>query len=142
MLTVIVLIIVIYILFLTYTKNRIILDSIVFAEILLQRPFKIGESPSSIKTKLTDEDITYMSQQAKEHFNVIMTTLKEMPRNIIFVIRNLNTIRAIAREHGDVVDRLKLMARSALSGLKYQHTGFFGYFTYLKRKLFFEFRLL
>lgn len=30
--------------------------------------------------------------------------------------RNVNTIRAIAREHGDVVDRYKLMARSATRG--------------------------
>jgi aarF domain-containing kinase len=30
--------------------------------------------------------------------------------------RNINTIRAIAREHGDPVDRYTLMARSACQG--------------------------
>lgn len=32
------------------------------------------------------------------------------------LFRNVNTIRSITKEHGDVVDRYKLMARSATRG--------------------------
>lgn len=35
---------------------------------------------------------------------------------LIFIFRNINTIRAIAKDHGDPIDRFTLMARSATQG--------------------------
>uniref|UniRef100_A0A6M2DVZ1 ABC1 atypical kinase-like domain-containing protein n=1 Tax=Xenopsylla cheopis TaxID=163159 RepID=A0A6M2DVZ1_XENCH len=84
-----------------------------FAEILSQRPLRI-ESPLTTKTSLTQAELSYMTEMAKRRFNLIAATLKAMPHNLIFVIRNLNTVRAIARGHGDPVDRLRLIARTAL----------------------------
>merc|ERR1719239_50548 len=36
-----------------------------------------------------------MKTMAQHHFDRVMVVLKEMPRNLLLVIRNLNTIRAI-----------------------------------------------
>lgn len=110
-----------------------------FAEILLQRPLEL-KGPK-LTTRLSDEDLAYMTRQAKEHFDKVMQTLRSMPRNLIFVLRNLNTIRAIAREHGDPVDRPKVMARCALTALRQNNRGFSGFFRALFRKINFEYQL-
>lgn len=56
-----------------------------FAEVLFQTPFDV--QGIKLKTRLTDEDIKYMQNIAKNHFELIMDTLKEMPRNMLFIIR-------------------------------------------------------
>lgn len=63
----------------------------------------------------------YMQQQAKERFDKVLANLRAMPSSLMLVIRNLNTVRAIAREHGDPVNRYRTMARLAVSG-KYKKT--------------------
>ena len=45
-----------------------------------------------------------MKEIASKHFDVIMNILIDMPRRLLFVVRNLNTVGAIARDHCDVVD--------------------------------------
>ncbi|EAT32931.1 AAEL014826-PA, partial [Aedes aegypti] len=110
-----------------------------FAEILLQRPLEL--KGSKLTTRLSEEDLAYMTLQAKEHFDKVMQTLRSMPRNLIFVLRNLNTIRAIAREHGDPVDRPKVMARCALTALRQYSVGFRGYFRSIFRRINFEYQL-
>lgn len=54
------------------------------AEVLFQTPFNME---GSVKTKLTDKDIEYMKEVGRSNFKLIMQTLKEMPLNMIFVIR-------------------------------------------------------
>ncbi|XP_062540502.1 uncharacterized aarF domain-containing protein kinase 5-like [Armigeres subalbatus] len=110
-----------------------------FAEILLQRPLEL--KGSTLKTRLSDEDIKYMTRQAREHFDKVMQTLRSMPRNLIFVIRNLNMIRAIAREHGDPVDRPKVMARGALAALRNKSEGVGSFFFSIFRTINFEYQL-
>lgn len=61
-------------------------DSNKLAEILLQRPLDM-RGPSISGSRLTDADIAYMQQQAKKHFDVVLDTLKQMPRNMLFIIR-------------------------------------------------------
>ncbi|XP_058834959.1 uncharacterized aarF domain-containing protein kinase 5 [Topomyia yanbarensis] len=110
-----------------------------FAEILLQRPLEL--SGSKMSTRLTEEDLAYMTKQAKEHFDKVMETLRSMPRNIIFVLRNLNTIRSIAMDHGDLVDRPKVMARSAIKALMESDKGFLGFLYGTFRRINFEYQL-
>lgn len=87
-------------------------DYFKFAEILLQRPL---ETKNKFSTKLTQAEIDYMKKLARKRFDIIMDTLREMPQNMLFIVRNLNTVRAIAREHGDPVDRPRVMAQHAVS---------------------------
>lgn len=60
-------------------------DHMKFAEVLFQQPIRIHGG--KIKTKLNQDDITYMQQIAQKNFEIIMSTLKEMPRNLLFVVR-------------------------------------------------------
>lgn len=107
-----------------------------FAEILLQKPLDVHKF--SFSTKYTETEVAYMKKLASERFDLIMDILRQMPRNLLFIVRNLNIVRAIAREHGDLVDRPKIMARFAISSLIKSGENFFSY---LKRKIFFEYRL-
>uniref|UniRef100_A0A8D8D5I4 Uncharacterized aarF domain-containing protein kinase 5 n=2 Tax=Culex pipiens TaxID=7175 RepID=A0A8D8D5I4_CULPI len=122
-----------------YAKALNVEDYKTFAEILLQRPLEV--SGSKMSTRLTDEDLAYMSAQAKDHFDKVMTTLKSMPRNIIFVLRNLNTIRSIAWDHGDPVDRAKVMARCAIAALRQTNRSFGMYVNAMFRRVRFEYYL-
>lgn len=79
-----------------------------------------------------------MKKVASKHFDIIMKVLKEMPRNLLFIVRNLNIVRAIARDHGDLVDRPKIMARFAISNLSSSGGSIFSY---MRRKIHFEYRL-
>ncbi|XP_055892324.1 uncharacterized aarF domain-containing protein kinase 5-like isoform X3 [Biomphalaria glabrata] len=85
-----------------------------FCEILVQRPIK--RRTVFLPTAMTSSDIEYMQEMASKHFDKIMVVLREMPSNLLLVIRNLNTIRAIIRDHGNTVDRYGIMARSAIRG--------------------------
>ncbi|XP_055837635.1 uncharacterized aarF domain-containing protein kinase 5 [Episyrphus balteatus] len=111
-----------------------------FAQVLFQVPFEINGG--QVKTKLSDEDIKYMQLVARNNFDRIMQTLREMPRNMLFVVRNLNTIRAISRHHGDVVDRPKVMARHAQRCLYTKYNSFVGYLRWICRRALFEYCLL
>lgn len=51
----------------------------------MQRP--IDMTKPTFTTRLTDEDIAYFQQNAKQHFDEVLETLKQMPRNMLFVIR-------------------------------------------------------
>lgn len=89
-------------------------------------------------TKYTEEEVNYMKSMALKHFDLIMDILRDMPRSLLLVVRNLNTVRSIARDHGDVVDRPKVMARYAITCLLKSSDNFFQG---LRRKVFFEYRL-
>lgn len=54
------------------------------AEVLLQRPLDMS---GSLSTRLTEKDIQYMQKMAKERFDTVLTTLKQMPKTMLFVIR-------------------------------------------------------
>ncbi|XP_071446660.1 uncharacterized aarF domain-containing protein kinase 5 isoform X2 [Hetaerina americana] len=90
-------------------------DELLFGEILMQRP--IVQHNLLLTTKLTGQDLQYMQDMALQRFDKIMCILRTMPKNMLLVIRNINTIRAITREHGDLVDRYTIMARSATQGV-------------------------
>lgn len=51
----------------------------------MQRPIDMGKPV--LATRLTDEDIAYFQADAKRQFNIVLETLKQMPRNMLFVIR-------------------------------------------------------
>ncbi|XP_052819370.1 uncharacterized aarF domain-containing protein kinase 5-like isoform X3 [Mya arenaria] len=85
-----------------------------FCEILVQRPLK--RSTLYLSSKLTEEDIKQLKKRAAEHFDEIVSVLKDMPRQMLLIIRNMNTVRAITREHGHLVDRYGIMAKSAITG--------------------------
>ncbi|XP_016956253.1 uncharacterized aarF domain-containing protein kinase 5 [Drosophila biarmipes] len=118
-----------------------IADYMRFAEVLFQQP--IRNRGGSIRGKLSQEDIDHMQEIARNNFEHIMGTLKEMPRSMLFVVRNLNTVRAISHQHGDVVNRPRVMARYAQKCLYMQHTrrSPVQFVRWLSRRIYFEYCL-
>ncbi|KAK8745546.1 hypothetical protein OTU49_000253, partial [Cherax quadricarinatus] len=90
-------------------------DYLLFAEMLMQRPVET-QSFQLFKNVLTSDDLEYMQKMAARRFDQINRILQEIPQEMLLIIRNVNTVRAITRDHGDVVDRYTLMARSATRG--------------------------
>ncbi|KAH8372437.1 hypothetical protein KR093_011597, partial [Drosophila rubida] len=85
-----------------------VVEYIKFAEVLFQQPIRVSSGP--IRSKLSQEDLDRIRKVAKENFGLIMNTLREMPRSMLFVIRNLNIVRSIGDMHGNVVNRPRVMA--------------------------------
>lgn len=75
----------------------------------MQRPVHLERLWSS--RPLSHEETTYMQDMARNHFENIMEVLKAMPRPMLLVLRNINTVRAINVALGTPVDRYFLMAK-------------------------------
>lgn len=120
-----------------YAKKLGVEDHILLAEILTQAPLRI--SGFKLKAKLTQADLDVMTAVAQERFDKIMVVLRAMPRSLLLVTRNLNTIRAIAYDHGDPIDRYAALARCATAtAFQNQRNKVLRYAT----KLSFEMRLV
>ncbi|KAM7075484.1 putative aarF domain-containing protein kinase 5 isoform 2-T2 [Molossus nigricans] len=89
-------------------------DYFLFSEVLMQRPVHLGQLWRS--HLLSREEAAYMQAMAREHFEDIMAVLKALPRPMLLVLRNINTVRAINTALGTPVDRYFLMAKSAVRG--------------------------
>ncbi|KAL6081279.1 hypothetical protein STEG23_037560 [Scotinomys teguina] len=89
-------------------------DYMLFSEVLMQRPVRLGQLWGS--HLISREEAVYMQDMAREHFDGIMEVLKALPRPMLLVLRNINTVRAINSTLGTPVDRYFLMAKSAVRG--------------------------
>ncbi|KAK7801228.1 hypothetical protein U0070_015405, partial [Myodes glareolus] len=89
-------------------------DYMLFSEVLMQRPVRLGQLWGS--HLMSREEAAYMQDMAREHFEGIMEVLKALPRSMLLVLRNINTVRSINSTLGTPVDRYFLMAKSAVSG--------------------------
>ncbi|XP_074615968.1 putative aarF domain-containing protein kinase 5 isoform X1 [Acropora palmata] len=87
-----------------------------FCQLLLQRPFVWGSAGMLFATRVTEDDLILMTKLAKAHFDSVIVILKQLPRSMLLVFRNLNTVRAISQELNDPVDRFVLMAKCAIAG--------------------------
>ncbi|XP_008300864.1 putative aarF domain-containing protein kinase 5 isoform X2 [Stegastes partitus] len=85
-----------------------------FCEMLLQRP--INMRSFGLSNILSKEETAYMRQMAIHRFENIMQVLKAMPRPMLLVFRNINTVRSINITLGAPVDRYFVMAKSAVRG--------------------------
>lgn len=121
-------------------KRINIVEYMKFAEVLFQQPIHMRSGP--IRSKLSQEELEHIRKIAKENFDVIMSTLKEMPRSMLFVVRNLNTVRSIGDLHGNVVNRPQVMARYAQHCLYERNiTSPIQYMRWLCRRIYFEYCL-
>lgn len=84
-------------------------DYMLFSEVLMQRPVRLGQLWGS--HLISREEAAYMQDMAREHFDGIMEVLKALPRPMLLVLRNINTVRAINSNLGTPVDRYFLMAK-------------------------------
>ncbi|XP_034868063.1 uncharacterized aarF domain-containing protein kinase 5 isoform X2 [Mirounga leonina] len=98
----------------THAEALGVRDYLLFSEVLMQRPVRLGQLWGS--HLLSREEAAYMQTMAQEHFEGIMGVLKALPRPMLLVLRNINTVRAINAALGTPVDRYFLMAKSAVRG--------------------------
>ncbi|XP_069771197.1 uncharacterized aarF domain-containing protein kinase 5 isoform X3 [Narcine bancroftii] len=123
-----------------YSNELGVKDYFLFCEILMQRPINMRETAFHLANVLTHEERAYMQAMAKNHFDRIIQVLKDLPRPMLLVFRNINTVRRINSLLGSPVDRYMLMARSAVQGgnlfTKEHHRGFWavGPLTWVKMK--------
>ncbi|XP_070604516.1 uncharacterized aarF domain-containing protein kinase 5 isoform X4 [Erythrolamprus reginae] len=87
-------------------------DYFLFCEILLQRPIHMAEL--ALSNVMTQEETAYMRHMAQYRFDCVMRVLRDLPRSMLLVFRNINTVRGINVALGAPVDRYYLMARSAV----------------------------
>ncbi|XP_030596223.1 putative aarF domain-containing protein kinase 5 isoform X3 [Archocentrus centrarchus] len=85
-----------------------------FCEMLLQRPISMRKL--DLSNILSREETAYMREMAIHRFESIMQVLKSMPRPMLLVFRNINTVRSINITLGALVDRYFVMAKSAVRG--------------------------
>ncbi|KAK6323869.1 uncharacterized aarF domain-containing protein kinase 5 [Coregonus clupeaformis] len=97
-----------------YSNSLGVKDYFIFCEMLLQRPINMRELGMS--NILSHEETSYMRDMAVNHFDNIMAVLKSMPRPMLLVFRNINTVRSINITLGAPVDRYCVMAKSAVQG--------------------------
>ncbi|MCI4391747.1 hypothetical protein PGIGA_G00137960 [Pangasianodon gigas] len=97
-----------------YSNDLGIKDYFLFCEMLLQRPINMREL--GLGNILSREETSYMRNMAAQRFDSIMEVLKALPRPMLLVFRNINTVRSINVALGAPVDRYALMAKSAVRG--------------------------
>lgn len=76
---------------------------------LLQRPINMREL--GLSNILSGDETAYMRQMAVQRFSSVMQVLKSMPRPMLLVFRNINTVRSINTTLGAPVDRYFIMAK-------------------------------
>ncbi|XP_067364005.1 uncharacterized aarF domain-containing protein kinase 5 isoform X2 [Channa argus] len=97
-----------------YSNDLGVKEYFLFCEMLLQRPINMQEL--GLSNILSREETTYMREMAIQRFESIMEVLKAMPRPMLLVFRNINTVRSINIALGAPVDRYFVMAKSAVRG--------------------------
>ncbi|XP_056631609.1 uncharacterized aarF domain-containing protein kinase 5 [Diorhabda sublineata] len=119
-----------------FSKMLGVEDFELFAEILTQSPLR--SRGFRLKVRLSEEDLRQMTEFAKNRFDNIMVCLREMPRSLLLVLRNLNTIRAIAHHHGNPIDRYTTLARTATKSLYGDDNTIGKKFVHLPGYIYFE----
>uniref|UniRef100_A0A4W6BLV3 AarF domain containing kinase 5 n=1 Tax=Lates calcarifer TaxID=8187 RepID=A0A4W6BLV3_LATCA len=97
-----------------YSNALGVKEYFLFSEMLLQRPINMREL--GLSNILSREETSYMRDMAIHRFESIMHVLKSMPRPMLLVFRNINTVRSINITLGAPVDRYFVMAKSAVRG--------------------------
>ncbi|XP_045193467.2 uncharacterized aarF domain-containing protein kinase 5-like isoform X1 [Mercenaria mercenaria] len=100
-------------------------DYQIFASLVRQGPVKFTKAPPLFRHKPVDMKAfrklsKQMQTEMKEDFEIlhdrIFKVMRDMPSSLLLIFRNMNTVRAILREHGNPVDRYGIMAKSAITG--------------------------
>lgn len=113
----------------------------VFCEILMQRPLQ--RQTFRLRNQLSSEEVAYMRTMVQSHFDDVMDCIRSLPRPMLLVFRNINTVRSITKNHGHPVDRFTLMARIATQRLSsnLDRAGLMVMLRHWWSQLVFEFRL-
>uniref|UniRef100_A0A8C3U9W3 AarF domain containing kinase 5 n=1 Tax=Catharus ustulatus TaxID=91951 RepID=A0A8C3U9W3_CATUS len=85
-------------------------DYFLFSEMLMQRP--LSRRSPLLGGHLSGEERGYMQSMAATRFPRILQVLRALPRPMLLVFRNINTVRSVHGALGAPADRYGIMARS------------------------------
>ena len=93
-------------------------DTELFASLQLMKPFTMpGEKViSNVAAKPSREEIIRMQMQTKQRIRTMLADTDLVPRELIFVGRNMNLVRSNNKALGSPVNRVNIMAWYAASG--------------------------
>nr|XP_018899359.1 PREDICTED: uncharacterized aarF domain-containing protein kinase 5 [Bemisia tabaci] len=101
----------------------------------------VKELKQTMKT-MNSEEKTKLYKAIEAIHEDSFEIFRAMPSKLMLVTRNINTVRSIAKGHGNPVDRYKVMARCATRGAFIsQNSSLLSKFFAFKAKAHFEFRL-
>lgn len=75
----------------------------------MQRP--LGGGPLTLARGLSGAERGYLQAMAAERFGRVVAVLRALPRPMLLVFRNINTVRSIHAALGSPADRYGLMAK-------------------------------
>lgn len=97
-------------------------DATMFASITLQRPFS-GKKAVHIDPHVDVKDMYEMQSHMKERVKHFLQDQALFPKELIFISRNMNIVRANNKAVGSPVNRINIMARWAVLGLSSSDRG-------------------
>jgi aarF domain-containing kinase len=86
-----------------------------FASNTLMKPFSKGK-PANIR-EMTQDDVMKMQLKLKNDVKNLMYDAHKLPKEIVFLGRNMNLVRSINKSYGGIVNRVNVMAKYAVKGL-------------------------
>jgi aarF domain-containing kinase len=92
-------------------------DSNMFASITLQRPFS-PDKAVHLQQNIQVKDMYKLQSEMKERIKHFLKDQALFPRELIFISRNMNIVRANNKSVGSPINRINLMARWAVEGLQ------------------------
>ncbi|RHZ82009.1 hypothetical protein Glove_115g30 [Diversispora epigaea] len=107
----------------TETINQIckewgIAESDLFISAQIMKPYKSQTAIHVSSTKsVTLQDAYEMQMAIKDNIKKFLTDTELIPRELIFIGRNMNIVRSLNRELGSPVNRINLMGNWAVKGL-------------------------
>jgi len=88
-----------------------------FSLVVLMRPYNHSTLPGV--HGLAQLDLDRLRYEFQQKINEMMALMKQMPRELLLVLRNQNYMRALNKELGEPVNRFMIMARAAVKGVSY-----------------------
>lgn len=89
-----------------------------FASITLQKPFNPQKAVHLSQSNISMQDVYQMQLSLKERIKNFLKDQALFPRELIFISRNMNIVRANNKAVGSPVNRINVMARWAVRGLE------------------------
>ncbi|RCI03218.1 hypothetical protein CU098_006858 [Rhizopus stolonifer] len=91
-------------------------DANMFASITLQRPFS-GKKAVHLEQHIDVKDMYELQTHMKERIKNFLRDQALFPRELIFISRNMNIVRANNKAVGSPINRINIMARWAVMGI-------------------------
>ena len=90
-----------------------IMDGDMFASMQLMKPYSTSKP---VGVKRTREEIVKMQKEAKANIKQVLANTELIPRELIFVGRNMNLVRANNKHLDSPVNRVNILASRAVAG--------------------------